>query len=111
MFLHKLTCPYCGGNCPNEQDDSNYLCDGFAGDIDKLAEQEQESNMQIAMFRVCKDNVELRVFATESQCWYFIHENYSYSVSHAICYEGFSIEHRNTESDDWQPVPYTRETL
>ena len=23
-------CRYCGGNCPNEPDDSEYLCDGFA---------------------------------------------------------------------------------
>ena len=34
-------CYYCGGNCPNEPDDSEYLCDGFAGDIDGLyAEQD-----------------------------------------------------------------------
>ena len=30
------TCGYCQGNCPNEPDDSEYLCDGFAGDIDGL---------------------------------------------------------------------------
>lgn len=29
-------CPYCGGNCPNEPEDSEFLCDGFAGDIDDL---------------------------------------------------------------------------
>mgnify|MGYP001410042240 CR=1 FL=1 len=29
-------CRYCGGNCPNELEDSEFLCDGFAGDIDKL---------------------------------------------------------------------------
>ena len=29
-------CAYCGGGCPNEPDDSAYLCDGFAGDIDGL---------------------------------------------------------------------------
>lgn len=29
-------CRYCGKNCPNEPDDSEYLCDGFAGDIDNL---------------------------------------------------------------------------
>jgi hypothetical protein len=35
-------CRYCGGNCPNEPGDSEYLCDGFAGDIDGLyAEEEQ----------------------------------------------------------------------
>jgi|3_EtaG_2_1085321.scaffolds.fasta_scaffold175693_2 hypothetical protein len=30
------TCHYCQGNCPNEPEDSEYLCDGFAGDIDGL---------------------------------------------------------------------------
>tara|TARA_A100001201_G_C3968473_1_gene164853 strand:- start:35 stop:253 length:219 start_codon:yes stop_codon:yes gene_type:complete len=34
------TCRYCNGNCPNEPDDSEYLCDGFAGDIDGLYEDE-----------------------------------------------------------------------
>ena len=29
-------CRYCGGNCENEPEDSKYLCDGFAGDIDGL---------------------------------------------------------------------------
>jgi hypothetical protein len=29
-------CFYCGGNCPNEPEDSPHLCDGFAGDIDGL---------------------------------------------------------------------------
>ena len=33
-------CHYCGGNCPNEPDDSEYLCDGFAGDIDGLYAEE-----------------------------------------------------------------------
>lgn len=31
-----VTCAYCGGNCPNEPPDSDFLCDGFAGDIDQL---------------------------------------------------------------------------
>ena len=30
------SCRYCGGNCPNEPDNSEFLCDGFAGDIDNL---------------------------------------------------------------------------
>ena len=29
-------CHYCGDNCPDEPDDSEHLCDGFAGDIDGL---------------------------------------------------------------------------
>jgi hypothetical protein len=29
-------CRYCQGECPNEPDDSEHLCDGFAGDIDGL---------------------------------------------------------------------------
>lgn len=33
-----LTCSYCGGNCVNEPNDSDYLCDGFAGNIDNLPE-------------------------------------------------------------------------
>ena len=33
-------CYYCGGNCPNEPDDSEYMCDGFAGDIDGLYAEE-----------------------------------------------------------------------
>jgi len=35
-------CPYCGGNCPNEPDDSPNLCDGFAGDIDGLVKEDDE---------------------------------------------------------------------
>ena len=33
-------CRYCGGDCPGEPDDSEYLCDGFAGDIDGLYEEQ-----------------------------------------------------------------------
>ena len=29
-------CRYCGENCPVQPDNSEYLCDGFAGDIDGL---------------------------------------------------------------------------
>ena len=29
-------CRYCGGNCAVQPDDSNNMCDGFAGDIDGL---------------------------------------------------------------------------
>jgi hypothetical protein len=32
-------CPYCGGDCPNQPEDSEHLCDGFAGDIDELEEE------------------------------------------------------------------------
>ena len=32
-------CGYCGGNCPNEPENSEHLCDGFAGDIDELYEE------------------------------------------------------------------------
>tara|TARA_R100001530_G_C4210141_1_gene127173 strand:+ start:95 stop:322 length:228 start_codon:yes stop_codon:yes gene_type:complete len=34
-------CHYCGGTCPNEPDNSEYLCDGFAGDIDGLYAEEK----------------------------------------------------------------------
>ena len=33
-------CYYCGDNCPNEPNDSEYMCDGFAGDIDGLYTEE-----------------------------------------------------------------------
>tara|TARA_B100000131_G_scaffold102264_1_gene99268 strand:+ start:175 stop:366 length:192 start_codon:yes stop_codon:yes gene_type:complete len=33
---NKEICPYCEGNCPNEPEDSEWLCDGYAGDIDNL---------------------------------------------------------------------------
>ena len=33
-------CRYCGGNCANEADDSEHLCDGYAGDIDNLYEED-----------------------------------------------------------------------
>ena len=35
-------CYYCGDNCPNEPDDSEYMCDGFAGDIDGLYTEEAQ---------------------------------------------------------------------
>ena len=34
-------CAYCGGNCPYEPDDSGFLCDGFAGDIDGLYKEDE----------------------------------------------------------------------
>jgi hypothetical protein len=37
-------CPYCGGNCPNEPEDSENLCDGYAGDIDGLCEQQSAAD-------------------------------------------------------------------
>ena len=36
-------CRYCGGGCPNEPDDSEYLCDGYSGDIDGLYSGASES--------------------------------------------------------------------
>ena len=32
-------CKYCNENCPN---DSDYMCDGYAGDIDNLYENNEE---------------------------------------------------------------------
>ena len=29
-------CHYCGGDCPNQPEKSDWLCDGFAGDIDNI---------------------------------------------------------------------------
>ncbi len=36
QFHEQEQCRYCGGNCPHEPEDSENLCDGFAGDIDGL---------------------------------------------------------------------------
>ena len=32
------SCPYCGGNCPSNDD---HACDGYLGDIDGLVEGNQ----------------------------------------------------------------------
>ena len=29
-ITEEKTCHYCGGKCPNEPDNSDFLCDGFA---------------------------------------------------------------------------------
>jgi hypothetical protein len=33
-------CHYCNGDCPNQPKDSEWLCDGFAGDIDNIYKEE-----------------------------------------------------------------------
>ena len=38
--MNKESCYYCEGDCPNQPEDSEHLCDGFAGDIDGLYELE-----------------------------------------------------------------------
>ena len=43
-FIIGEECRYCGGNCPNEPDDSKHLCDGFAGDIDSLYVKKSEDD-------------------------------------------------------------------
>ena len=47
MTLHQeirmSNCRYCGGNCENEPEDSKYLCDGFAGDIDGLYKEVEDA--------------------------------------------------------------------
>ena len=43
-------CHYCGGNCPNEPDDSEYLCDGFAGDIDGLYAEDTQAAVEDYVF-------------------------------------------------------------
>ena len=50
-------CRYCGGNCENEPEDSKYLCDGFAGDIDGLYEGEVTSLSNLADIEslICDD--------------------------------------------------------
>lgn len=43
---NKEICPYCGGNCPNEPKDSEWLCDGYAGDIDNLCLSHENTEHQ-----------------------------------------------------------------
>ena len=43
-------CHYCGGNCPNEPEDSEYLCDGFAGDIDGLYAEDTQAAVEDYVF-------------------------------------------------------------
>ena len=35
-YLNDTKCKYCGGNCPNEDDSSEYICDGYRNDPDGL---------------------------------------------------------------------------
>ena len=37
MRMINEPCRYCGGDCPRTPD---YMCDGYAGDIDNLYEEE-----------------------------------------------------------------------
>ena len=39
-------CYYCGGDCANQPEDSEFLCDGYAGDIDDLYNNEQASEQE-----------------------------------------------------------------
>lgn len=34
-------CYYCGGNCPEQPDTSEFMCAGFSGDIDRLYRDEK----------------------------------------------------------------------
>ena len=43
-------CHYCGDNCPNEPEDSEYLCDGFAGDIDGLYAEDTQAAVEDYVF-------------------------------------------------------------
>ena len=44
--MKNIVCRYCGGNCPNEEENSLYLCDGYAGDIDGLYAKESDSKQR-----------------------------------------------------------------
>ena len=46
--MTKETCMYCGGNCPNEPENSEYLCDGYAGDIDHLYDEPSDQEAMAA---------------------------------------------------------------
>ena len=47
-------CPYCGGNCRN---DSDNLCDGYAGDIDGLLDAERIAACDHIYVVVCNAEV------------------------------------------------------
>ena len=35
-YLEKTKCKYCGGNCPNEDESSAWICEGYRNDPDGL---------------------------------------------------------------------------
>jgi len=35
-------CHYCNGDCPNQPEESEWLCDGFTGDIDNIYKEKDE---------------------------------------------------------------------
>ena len=35
-------CYYCGGDCPNQPENSEWLCDGFSGDNDNFYKEESK---------------------------------------------------------------------
>tara|TARA_B100001250_G_scaffold333364_1_gene299001 strand:+ start:206 stop:328 length:123 start_codon:yes stop_codon:yes gene_type:complete len=39
MTMINEPCRYCGGDCPRTPD---YMCDGYAGDIDNLYEEKND---------------------------------------------------------------------
>tara|TARA_R100000152_G_C6746447_1_gene170020 strand:- start:708 stop:875 length:168 start_codon:yes stop_codon:yes gene_type:complete len=41
-------CMYCGENCPNEPENSEYLCDGYEDDIDYLYNEPSDQEMMAA---------------------------------------------------------------
>ena len=42
LINNNKICHYCNGDCPNQPEDSDWLCDGFAGDIDNIYKEEEE---------------------------------------------------------------------
>jgi len=41
MMTDKKDCYYCGGDCPEQPDTSEFMCAGFSGDIDRLYRDEK----------------------------------------------------------------------
>lgn len=69
-------CPYCGGNCRNEPEDSQHLCDGFAGDIDGILDAEKIEECDHIYVVVCNiETIENGEGTTEAvvldHCGYF----------------------------------------
>ena len=51
--MSDIVCRFCGGNCSNEEENSLYLCDGYAGDIDGLYAKESDAT---EIEKLCPDH-------------------------------------------------------
>ena len=41
-----MKCKYCNGNCPeSDRNNTNFMCDGYLGDIDNLYKESDNENL------------------------------------------------------------------